>query len=157
MDQDIAGRLPSRRVLDELRNYLPLADRAATPVARAFVALDAAVTIHAEALARIDRAESRFLTVRSRLGAIEDPGGSRRLRSGNHGPRGPERPGKANSPAEQLRPRGLGSRRRALAVAEAQEARLSAQVRSATDCLLSAQVVRSDDIAFKLAVVIAAG
>lgn len=44
-------------------------------MARAFVALDAAVAIHAEALIRVDRAEGRFLTVRSRLGSDVDSDG----------------------------------------------------------------------------------
>ncbi len=62
-------------------------------MAQALIALFSAVTVNTEALARVGRAEGRFLAVRSRLAAFEDPDGSRRLRNGFPAPRGPERAG----------------------------------------------------------------
>lgn len=72
MEQCIGGRIPSRRVLDELRLIvnLPKADDAASPVARAFVDLEAALAAHAEALTDLDRAEAALIAARKGMEVV---------------------------------------------------------------------------------------
>ena len=71
LGENIAGRLPSRAILDELRLYLPDVDRDATPAARTFVVLATAVTAHARALDQLGRAERRSIVARTAVDAFE--------------------------------------------------------------------------------------
>ena len=155
----IAGRLPSRAVLDELRPYLPDVDRDATPTARAFVVLDRAVTAHAAALDRLDRAERRLVAAGMVVRPFEGDGRHGQREGDGSRPSGREEPSRrygAHGPSRVHRS-GRGSRRRALVVRAARERRLRDRVGEATDYLHSAPAVTSGDIALKLAATIAAG
>ena len=91
LGEDIAGRLPFRTVLKELRPYLPNVDRDATPAAVAFVVLDRAVADHEAALDQLDRTERRSIAAGT---AVGDFGPGERL--GNVGATDrPKRPGGA--------------------------------------------------------------
>ena len=159
MGNFIAGRLPSRAVLDEFRPCLADVDRGTTPAARAFVVLDAAVTAHAQALDYLDRAERRLNVARMAVGASEARDRHRRRDRDGSAPVGPERlPRRYHARAsDRFRPRGLGSRRRAFAVRQAWERRLRDRVGEATDYLYVAPAATIGDLALKLAVFIAAG
>ena len=62
--------VPDLRTLDGLRACIPEADGAAAPAALAFMDLDAALASHADALARLGRAEANFIAARNRLGNV---------------------------------------------------------------------------------------
>ncbi|WP_237479125.1 hypothetical protein [Lichenibacterium dinghuense] len=128
MNGVIGGPLPSRRVLDELCPSWP--GRAASAAAASSVDLDVALAAHALAILAVDRAEAALIAARASADAT-DPG--------------------------RARGHSVGSKRRAFMVRHARQLRLDRRTRDLAVRLLSTPAAGLDDIALKLAVVIAAG
>ena len=122
------GPLPSRRVLDEFYPSWP--GRGAAADAASSVDLDAALAAHALAILAVDRAEAAFTAARASADAA-DPG--------------------------RVRGHGVCSKRRAFMVRHARQLRLDRRARDLAVRLQSTPAAGLDDIALKLAVVIAAG
>ena len=152
----IGGPLPSRRVLDELRPFLPDAVRGVSPVARAFSDLDRALASHTVALAALDRTEADRAAVQTPEGQVGARHG-RRTRAVEDGAESDLRSRPTDLIARRPRVPSAGSKRRALVVRQAREIRLGRLARDSAAYLLSAPVSGLDDIALKLAVLIAAG
>ncbi len=115
---------PDRKILDELRAYLPSAERAAAPTAQGFMDLDAALAAHADVLERLDWADARFTAARSRVGAIRHAGATDAPRLDQAAHAVQERLGHSTGATtpERLRLRGLGSRRTPFVVRAFREA-----------------------------------